>query len=195
MLYLKNKISQGMSVEEHDAQIVETSGAEPQEESHYEAEMLEAFVGKPDEPDRGLWYANAFSKYEANGAQKMTWLWSWWAFGGGIWFLLYRKAYAAAGTLLLLSIASNFIPLGGVVIWILSGGYGMYFVYKVYKTKKLEIEAAEQDEHRRIEMMAELGGYNQWALVIAVALNVIVIIGLSYFAYELIAAASAGTAY
>ena len=183
-------------MEENNTEILETTVDESEENSNYEAEMLEAFVGKPDEPDRGLWYANAFAKYEEKGAEKVSWLWSWWAFGGGIWFLLYRKAYAAAGTLLLLSIASNFIPLGGVVVWILSGGFSMYFVFKTYKTRKREIETAEHDENRRIEMMSTIGGYNQWALIAAVILNVMVLAGFMFFASELISAASAaGTTY
>jgi hypothetical protein len=147
-------------------------------DSEYEAKMLEAFVGKPDKPEKGLWYANAFAKYDVNGVDAMRWNWSWWAFFGGIWFLIYRKAYAAAGGLFLISIASAFIPFAGLVVWVLSGGYSPYFVYKTYKAKKLQIEAAEGDENRRIEMMQELGGYNQWVVVMAVILNVLAFIGI-----------------
>jgi len=148
------------------------------ENSEYEAKMLEAFVGKPDKPEKGLWYANAFAKYDVNGVDAMRWNWSWWAFFGGIWFLIYRKAYAAAGGLFLISIASAFIPFAGLIIWVLSGGYSPYFVYKTYRAKKLQIEAAEGDENRRIEMMQALGGYNQWVVVLAVVLNVLVFIGI-----------------
>lgn len=147
-------------------------------DSEYEAKMLEAFVAKPDRPEKGLWYANAFAKYDVNGVDTMRWNWSWWAFFGGIWFLIYRKAYAAAGGLFLIAIASSFIPFGGLVISILAGGYSTYFVYKTYKTKKLEIEAAEGDENRRIEMMQELGGYNQWVVILAVIVNVLVLVGV-----------------
>lgn len=147
-------------------------------DSEYEARMLEAFVAKPDKPEKGLWYANAFSKYDVNGVDAMRWNWSWWAFFGGIWFLIYRKAYAAAGGLFLISIAAAFIPFAGLIIWVLSGGYSPYFVYKTYKAKKLQIEAAEGDENRRIEMMQELGGYNQWVVVLAVIVNVLVFVGV-----------------
>lgn len=159
--------------------------------SDYEAKMLEAFVGKPDAPEKGLWYANAFAKYNMNGVDQMAWNWSWWAFFGGIWFLLYRKAYAAAGGLFLISLASAFIPFAGLIVWILSGGYSTYFVYKVYKTKKFEIEAAQQNESDRIATMSLLGGYNQWALVVAIILNVLVFIGLIMVGAG-IAAAAAG---
>jgi hypothetical protein len=147
-------------------------------DSEYEAKMLEAFVAKPDKPEKGLWYANAFAKYDVNGVDAMRWNWSWWAFFGGIWFLIYRKAYAAAGGLFLIAIASSFIPFGGLVISILAGGYSPYFIYKTYKTKKLQIEAAEGDENRRIEMMQALGGYNQWVVILAVIINVLVVVGV-----------------
>lgn len=147
-------------------------------DSEYEAKMLEAFVAKPDKPEKGLWYANAFAKYDVNGVDAMRWNWSWWAFFGGIWFLIYRKAYAAAGGLFLITIAAAFIPFAGLVIWVLSGGYSTYFVYKTYKAKKLQIEAAEGDENRRIEMMKMLGGYNQWVVVLAIVLNVLVLVGV-----------------
>ncbi len=158
--------------------------------NEYEARMLEAFVGKPEEPDKGLWYANAFAKYDVGGLDTMKWKWSWWAFMGGIFFLLYRKAYAAAGALFLISLVSGIIPFGGLVIWVLTGGFSTYFVYKVYKTKKLEIEAVQGDENKRVEMMQELGGYNQWVIWAAVILNVIILVAVGVFASAIMDAAS-----
>ena len=147
-------------------------------DNEYEARMLEAFVGKPDRPDKGLWYANAFSRYEVDGVEKIQWTWSWWAFFGGIWFLIYRKAYAAAGALLLISLLAQMIPPAGIIVSVLAGGFSPYFVYRIYKTKKLEIETAEQNEERRIVMMREIGGYNQWAVYVAVVLSVIAFFGV-----------------
>lgn len=144
--------------------------------NEYEARMLEAFVGKPESPEKGLWYANSFSKFEVNGEEKIQWHWSWWAFFGGIWFLLYRKAYSAAGGLLLISIVFSFVPFGGLIAWVLTGGFSTYFVYKVYKTKKLQIEESYQDENKRVEMMYLLGGYNKWVLNLAVIINILVLI-------------------
>lgn len=161
----------------------------------YEAKMIEAFVGKEDEPERGFWYANAFSKYNVNGVDSMRWNWSWWALMGGIFFLLYRKAYAAAGGLFLISLVSGIIPFGGVIILILSGGYSPFFVYKVFKTKKLEIEAVEGDENKRIEMMKMLGGYNQWVIWVAVILNVLFLLAFVLFASAIMDAASQPGSY
>ena len=89
--------------------------------------------------------------------------------------MIYRKAYAAAGGLFLISIVASFIPFSGIVISILAGGFSSYFVYRIYKTKKLEIEAANMDESQRIEMMKVVGGYNAWA---AWVFPVLIVIGI-----------------
>jgi hypothetical protein len=178
-----------------DVESFKNRSSERATSNHYDAQMVEAFVGKPDAPDKGLWYANAFSKYNVNGVDKMSWNWSWWAFFGGIWFLLYRKAYAAAGGLFLISLASAFIPFAGIIIWVLSGGFSPYFVYKVYQTKKLEIEAAQESESQRINTMQMLGGYNQWVVIVAVILNIMALIGMFVLGAGLIAANVQGGGY
>jgi len=167
-------------VEENNSEVeaFKNRSSERETSGNYEAQMVEAFVGKPDAPEKGLWYANTFSKYSINGVDKMAWNWSWWAFFGGLWFLLYRKAYAAAGGLFLISLASAFIPFAGLIVWVLSGGYSTYFVYKGYKAKKLEIEAAQESDSQRINTMQMVGGYNQWVVIVAVILNVLTFIGL-----------------
>ena len=127
--------------------------------SDYENRMIEAFVGKPE---KYKWYKNAFTKFNVNGIDTLKWHWSWWAFFGNMWFLLYRKAYLAALGLFILSV----IPYVGLLLCILNGGYGTFFVYKAYRNKKSEIEntISSSDEKTRIETMALVGGYNQWVI-------------------------------
>ena len=143
----------------------------------YDNNMVEAFVNKPEVTQ---WYKNAFSRYSVNGVEKMAWVWSWWAFFGGIFYLLYRKAYMAAFGLFVLTIVSFAIPFGGLIVWILTGGLAPYFVYKTYQSKKAEIEAAIDDEPKRIETMRVVGGYNDWAIWLAVALHVIMWISVFF---------------
>jgi len=137
--------------------------------------MIEAFVNKPEVT---AWYKNAFSQYNVNGIDKMTWVWSWWAFFGGIFYLLYRKAYLPALGLFVITIVSFAIPFGGLIVWIVTGGLAPYFVYQTYKSKKAEIEAAIADKQKRIETMRAVGGYNDWAILLAVAFHVIIWISL-----------------
>lgn len=129
--------------------------------SDYEDKMLEAFVQKPE---KFLWYKTAFERFNVNGIDRMAWKWSWWAFFGGFWFLIYRKTYMAAFVLFLVAVITSFIPLISLVIGIWVGGFATYFVYKTYKTKKTQIEATIEDEQKRIETMYAIGGYNAWVV-------------------------------
>lgn len=138
--------------------------------NEYDDRMIEAFV---DKAEVTTWYKNAFEKFEINGVEKLTWVWSWWAFFGGIFYLLYRKAYLAAGGLLVLTIITSFIPFGGIALWIATGGLAPYFVYKVYREKRREIESSIQDEEKRIETMRAVGGFHSWVVWLAVVIHAI----------------------
>ncbi len=135
----------------------------------YDYKMIEAYIDKPEVTD---WYVNAFKNYNINGIDVMKWKWSWWAFFGSVFYLLYRKSYLAAGVLFLLTLVTGMIPFGGLIVWILTGGYAPYFVYKTYKEKRLEVEATIQDEDKRLETMRLVGGTNDWAIWVAVILHI-----------------------
>lgn len=135
----------------------------------YDYRMIEAYIDKPEVTD---WYVNAFSKFNINGMDVMRWHWSWWAFFGSVFYLLYRKSYMAAGILFILTLVIGMIPFGGLILWILTGGYAPYFVYKTYKDKRLEVEAQIHDEEKRIETMRLVGGSNEWAIWIAVVIHI-----------------------
>ncbi|HIC43252.1 MAG TPA: hypothetical protein EYO73_02860 [Sulfurimonas sp.] len=128
--------------------------------------MIEAYINKPEVTQ---WYVNAFKSFNLNGIDLGKWHWSWWAFFGSVFFLLYRKSYTAAAVLSGLLIIGWFIPFGWMILWILSGGYSTYFVYKTYKEKYLEIQEANlEDENKNLEMMQALGGTNEWAIVVGI---------------------------
>jgi len=127
----------------------------------YQDKMVEAFIDKPSET---LWYQMSFKKFNVNGVDKMQWNWSWWAFGGGFLYLLYRKQYLAAFALFFGSFMLSIIPFVSIIIMILSGGFGSYFVYRGYKKKLQEIEAVIDDEETRIETMREVGGTHEWVI-------------------------------
>lgn len=166
--------------------------------NEYETKMIEAFVNKPDKPEKGFWYVNSFEKYNLNGIDSMKWNWSWWAFFGGLLFLLYRKSYAAAGALFLISLVLGLIPFAGLIVSILAGGYSSYFVYKTYKKKKLAIEAMYSDEDQRIAAMRVSGGYNTWVLWILPALfilGIVAAVAIPQLAYMKESAIQAQEAY
>ena len=127
----------------------------------YSNKMIEAFIDKPSET---LWYQMSFSKFSTNGIDTMQWNWSWWAFGGGFLYLLYRKQYLASLVLFIASMFLGMIPFVSFGLMILSGGYASFFVYKGYKDKLTQIEANIDDEASRVETMRVVGGYHQWVI-------------------------------
>lgn len=135
-------------------------------ENTYQDRMIEAFIDKPSET---LWYQMSFKKFTINGVDNMTWNWSWWAFGGGFLYLLYRKQYLASLILFIASMTIGMIPFASFIIMILSGGYSSYFVYKGYRKKLFEIEETIPDEETRIETMRAVGGYHQWVVWVYIA--------------------------
>lgn len=149
----------------------------------YNSKMIEAFVNKPE---KTVWYQYAFSQYSVNGVEKMAWVWSWWAFFGSVFYLLYRKAYLSALVLFILSIVSSLIPFGGLIVWILTGGLAPYYVYKTYQSKKAEIEATVADEQKRIETMRAIGGYNDWAIWLAVLMHAFLWISVFYLLFAML---------
>ena len=145
-----------------------------QENKNYEDKMLEAFIQKPD---KIFWYKKAFKKFNFNGIDRMAWNWSWWAFFGSFWFLLYRKAYIPALVLFILNIISGIIPvIGPSIVGILAGGFSTYFIYKRYKELKEQIEAVEENEENRINAMLQMGGYHNWVVWGAIGLNILIFV-------------------
>jgi len=142
-------------------------------EDEYSNKMIEAFVAKPE---KTLWYENAFSKFDETNGDKISWYWSWWAFGGGFLYLLYRKAYIPSLVLLIVSLFIGFIPFGSLVLAVLTGGFAPYFVYKDYKTKKRGIEKFAPNEEDRIKAMAKVGGYHQWVVWVYAIFTLLIVL-------------------
>ncbi len=140
-------------------------------QNDYEYKMLEAFINKPEKTQ---WYKNAFEQFNVNGIDTMKWVWSWWAFGAGWAFLLYRKQYLPALVLFVVTMISASIPFAGIILMILSGGYATYFVYQGYQKQKAQIEAKIDDEAQRIETMRAVGGYNSWVVWLYIFINLLV---------------------
>ncbi len=138
-------------------------------------EAIKAYIGKPSVED---FYINAFKKYELNG---FTWIWSSWALMGGIFFLLYRKLYAEASVFFIISILASGNVYLALMIWIASGFIFTFFVYKRYEKIRKSAKENQVDDEMLLDSLQELGGYHQWALFVAVGLNMLVVIAILYF--------------
>jgi len=153
-------------------------------EADYEKEMFEAFIATPA---KFAWYQKAFDTFNKKG-DKLSWYWNIWAMLGGFWYFLYRKQMKMALIVLLAALVLGaivpmqiIIPLF-LIMSLLIGGFGTYYVYKLYLEKREEIEAIiPEDEKRIIIMQAKVGGINRWAIpmaIFALVSLVLIIVGL-----------------
>ncbi len=150
----------------------------------YEEKMMEAYIGTPD---RLLWYQKAFETFKMKCDKQPCWYWNSWAMAGGFWYFLYRKQMKIALTVLMVTLVAGALipiglfPLAFVIMSVLTGGYGTYFVYSNYLDKKEEIEAVLSDDERRVIAMSRLGGVNRWVIyagLFALVSSVLIVVEL-----------------
>lgn len=126
-----------------------------------EDKMFYNYIGTPDKTQ---WYDNVFKKYEDN-LGGFAWDWSWWAFFGGPFFLLYRKCYLEAFIYFLIGM---FLGGFGLVISVISGFLSPYLIYKRYKRTIEKINRLSCIEEDQLRMAKEEGGVNKWAIWILI---------------------------
>ncbi len=143
-----------------------------------EIERIKAYINKPQSEQ---FYIDAFEAYTAGGVEQFKWKWSWWAFGGGLFFLLYRKLYIEAAIFFLLSLVLSAFPIGYIIIWIVSGAVFPYLVFKRYqKAKEMVLDRFGEDEAQILSALREYGGYNQWAVYLSIFINLLILIWFVY---------------
>lgn len=141
-------------------------------DSKYEAMMLEAFVQKDEKVP---YYQAALEKMTASGELRFQWHWSWWAFAATWAYLWYRRVYLPAAIVFVVSLV---VPVIGIVIMIIMGGVGPYFVVRRYYVLKREMEQKYYDPKERIEEMRDKGGFHYWVVWIMVILSAFYLIGI-----------------
>ncbi len=146
-------------------------------------ESVEAYIGTPKSVD---YYKDAFAKFDIEGGlEQWKWHWAWWAFFGGVFYLLYRKLYLEAAIFFVALLIVGKIPFLGIVFWIASGGVLPYFVYKRYMKVTQEVQDNIVNERAQLEAIRELGGVNKAIIWVAVVLNVALVIGFIYLVERL----------
>ncbi len=142
-----------------------------------ESQMIEAYIDKEKSED---FYKEAFAKYTVAGVDQFAWHWSWWAMFGGVFYLLYRKLYLEALVYFVLFATVGMIPFAGLIMWIASGGVLPYLVYKRYKKTKEQVEQNLSGDEVQLQALRTVGGVNQWAIWLGVALHAVMWIGAIY---------------
>ena len=140
--------------------------------------LLNAYIGKPEKTQ---FYQDAMNKLLIGERLTFGWAWSWWALIGGWAFLLYRKAYLAAGLSFVVSLFFSFIPFGFLFYLILSGGLSTYFVLGRYIDFKEKVKNLPFDE--QISVMSRFGGFHQWVIWVYAVLLAVTMISFSIVIY------------
>ncbi len=146
-----------------------------------EIEFIKAYINKPESEE---FYIDAFNAYTKAGVEQFKWKWSWWALAGGVFFLLYRKLYVEAIVFFLISSIASAVPVAYLIIWIISGALFPYLVFKRYQKGKEMVMQKFNSKEEQIEALREFGGYNQWAIYLGVAINVLVLMSIILVAYK-----------
>ncbi len=143
---------------------------------------IEAYIDKPKSQE---YYKKAFEKYSASGVDQFQWNWSWWAMFGGVFYLLYRKLYIEALVYFILFVIIGMIPFVSLIFWIVSGGVLPYFVYKRYVKTKKQAEENIDDNSQQLEALRAVGGVNEWAIWVAVALHIVMWVFVIYMVFAI----------
>lgn len=143
-----------------------------------ERSLLNAYIAKPEKVS---FYHNAMKKLSIGERLTFGWAWSWWALIGGWAFLLYRKAYLAAGLSFIVSLFFSLIPFGFLFYLILSGGLSTYFVLGRFIDFKERVKNLPFDE--QISVMSRFGGFHQWVIWVYAALLAVTMISFSIVIY------------
>jgi len=132
-------------------------------------EDLTVFIGKNS--DR---YLAKFRNFTANGEDSFCVTWHWPAFFVPFFWMLYRKLYGWA----VLAFFLGWLPYIGIISHIVFGMTANYLYYQNARKKLSELKARPSSEIQRAADLARAGGVNNAAVVIAVVLLSIAMVGI-----------------
>lgn len=128
-----------------------------------------AFIGKNSEK-----YLARFRSFVHGGEDAFAVTWHWPAFFVPFFWMLYRKLYGWSVLALLLGL----IPYVGIMSHIAFGIAAHYIYYRHAKEKLLGLKARSSSETERAANVAAAGGVNKVAVILAMVLAVIILLGI-----------------
>ncbi len=150
--------------------------------------LIGAYIGEKESLEKTKktldWYKDSFEKGDLSGG--FSWKWSWWAFFGNCFYLLYRKCYLEGISYFLLvyvlgGLMNRFMPniadmAGGAFLFIilLSGGLLHNLVYRRYLKSKTIIEDKSLSKEDMLKEMKSLGGTDKRAAIIGIIVYIAV---------------------
>lgn len=135
--------------------------------------LLQAYLHTPS---KFHFYQLGLFKMQQAGIFSFRWHWSWWAFGFSWGYLLYRKAYMAAGLTFLASLLFSGIPvIGNLLFMIIMGGVAPYFVLKRYHDLATQLSGTALEQ---TQAMQNFGGVNKWVVWVTIIIYAIAALGV-----------------
>ena len=140
-------------------------------------ELITTFIG---DKDSARFYKKAFAKYNINGVDKFTFVFS---FGGlcfGIFNLFHRRLYKESLIWFLISILP--VGLSGGILYIASAFAGAfvnpYLVYKKFKRTLVQCNSHGMTYEEKLETLKSVGGTNGFTTFLIGIVGLIVGIGI-----------------
>jgi hypothetical protein len=127
------------------------------------------FIGKNSEK-----YLVRFKGFMQGGQDSFAVTWHWPAFIVPFFWLLYRKLYGWS----ILALVLGLVPYVGIMSHIAFGMAAHYIYYRHAKEKLLGLKARQSSETERAADMARAGGVNNAAVVIAIVLSALALVGI-----------------
>lgn len=121
-------------------------------------------------PDKVDIYYDALRKCLEGNRLVFTATWSWWAFFGGAFYFFYRRMTRPGLLLLIPTVVLCFVPIP-MVGFLVNVGCGVAAKYLYCKKFIGDLDIAGYPDRSPEEMhrsLARLGGYNSWAIWVAV---------------------------
>lgn len=140
---------------------------------HNLKELLSAHLQKESKVE--VYFPKVYANL-VNGNPSFTATWSWWGFFGGWAFFLYRRMYLMAGVFFILSLLSTAIPLGGLLLAIITGVSAFYFYTIKFHDDLKTAGFGQRDINLVKEDLRKLGGYNAWVVLLAIFVYALMIL-------------------
>ena len=117
-------------------------------------------------------YKTSFRKLEKGNVA--NWNWATFFFGG--WHLIYRKTYLFGLLFLLGASMLTSTVIAPIIISVVAGIFGDFFIYKRFITKKNEAMEKYSTKTQQLEYLRDFGGTNKWVIILGIIISIIYLV-------------------
>lgn len=174
----------------NDNTMVDKQQKDVNDVENFDHKLLETFIAKPE---KVAFYEDAFQVFEN---KSKLWKWSWWAFFGGILFLIHRKIYGIALAIIvisiILSLTQEIHPAIKVIAliftwstWIAIGGFGIKLVHSKFLHLKKIIPLYTSNQNDQFKEMTIKGEFVAiWKILVGFIIFIVVFVSLLMYVQQ-----------